>query len=249
MADSVKNAAQKVDVQGMADYVKEAAKKAGSAAKEGTEQVKNALAKKDKTEEQKAEEDKKEIEAPVIKAVSPINAVKIIYYLMAADGTIEAAEEEKFDLICREIDADFDSHKEQIIEVCKNQLAKVIDPDDYYDAIQDGVEESMLVGQNYERGFVTAKHLIWDLLTIAYSDDNYNEPERKLMKYIVRKLNVPKDVFLEMESSYLTVTDIEKEKAWIKTTDRPYLTIEAHVKELEKREQAIYESVKALILL
>ena len=52
-----------------------------------------------------------------------------------------------------------------------------------------------------------------------------------------------------MESSYLTVTDIEKEKAWIKTTDRPYLTIEAHVKELEKREQAIYESVKALILL
>ena len=249
MADSVKNAAQKVDVQGMADSVKEAAKKAGSAAKEGTEQVKNALAKKDKTEEQKAEEDKKEIEAPVIKAVSPINAVKIIYYLMAADGTIEAAEEEKFDLICREIDADFDSHKEQIIEVCKNQLAKVIDPDDYYDAIQDGVEESMLVGQNYERGFVTAKHLIWDLLTIAYSDDNYNEPERKLMKYIVRKLNVPKDVFLEMESSYLTVTDIEKEKDWIKTTDRPYLTIEAHVKELEKREQAIYESVKALILL
>ena len=54
MADSVKNAAQKVDVQGMADSVKEAAKKAGSAAKEGTEQVKNALAKKDKTEEQKA---------------------------------------------------------------------------------------------------------------------------------------------------------------------------------------------------
>ena len=91
--------------------------------------------------------------------------------------------------------------------------------------------------------------MIWNLLTIAYSDESYDETERKLLKYIVRKLQIDKAVFLEMESSILTILDIEKEIAWIKTTDRPYLTIEARVNELTKRQAAIFDSVKDLITL
>ena len=45
------------------------------------------------------------------------------------------------------------------------------------------------------------------------------------------------------------VLDIEKEIAWIKTTDRPYLTIEARVNELTKRQAAVFDSVKDLITL
>ena len=45
----------------------------------------------------------------------------------------------------------------------------------------------------------------------AYSDESYDETERKLLKYIVRKLQIDKAVFLEMESSILTILDIEKE--------------------------------------
>ena len=91
--------------------------------------------------------------------------------------------------------------------------------------------------------------MVWDLLTIAYSDESYDETERKLLKYIVRKLQIDKAVFLEMESSILTILDIEKEIAWIKTTDRPYLTIEARVNELTKRQAVIFDSVKDLITL
>lgn len=86
-------------------------------------------------------------------------------------------------------------------------------------------------------------------MTIAYSDESYDETERKLLKYIVRKLQIDKAVFLEMESSILTILDIEKEIAWIKTTDRPYLTIEARVNELAKRQAVIFDSVKDLITL
>lgn len=96
---------------------------------------------------------------------------------------------------------------------------------------------------------MTPKLLVWDLLTIAYSDESYNERERKLLKYIVRKLGVDKAVFLEMESSMLTILDIEKEIAWIKTTDQPYLTIEARINELTKRKSVIFGSVKDLITL
>ena len=83
----------------------------------------------------------------------------------------------------------------------------------------------------------------------AYSDESYDETERKLLKYIVRKLQIDKAVFLEMESSILTILDIEKEIAWIKTTDRPYLTIEARVNELTRRQAVIFDSVKDLITL
>ena len=66
---------------------------------------------------------------------------------------------------------------------------------------------------------------------------------------MVRKLNIPKDIFLEMESSLLTIRDIEREMDWIKTTDRPYLAIEKQIKELDKRREDILGAVKALITL
>jgi len=237
------------------------------------DQIKNVFKKNDSTEDQVvstelSEEEKKELqeaeekaaaekkeaelsqsEIQTVKVVSPLNAVKVFYYLMAADGDVKSTEEEKFTLVGNELDPEFEEHKDYIIKSCKEQLDKVIDKDDYYDVIQDGVEEALLAQQVFDKGYVPAKLLVWNLLTIAYSDESYDDVERKLMKYIVRKVDIPKDVFLEMENTYLAVKDIEKEMDWIKGTDRPYRVIETTVKELERREQAILESVKALIYL
>ncbi len=52
-----------------------------------------------------------------------------------------------------------------------------------------------------------------------------------------------------MESSILTLIDIEKELDWIKTTNKQYLVIEAMVNELKDRRNAVFESVKDLIML
>ena len=215
---------------------------------------KQEISEEQEAEEKRKQEEKKEAELSkseiqIVKVISPINAVKVFYYLMAADGSIATAEEECFNLIAAEIDPEFEEHRDYVIKICKEHLDRVIDGDDYYDVVQDGVEEALLAQQVLDKGYVPAKLLVWDLLTIAYSDAAYAEAERKLMKYIVRKVDIPKDVFLEMENTYLTVKDIEKEIDWIKGTDRPYRTIEKTVKELERREQAILESVKALIYL
>ena len=184
-----------------------------------------------------------------IKSISTKSALKIIYYLMAADGEIFHSEEEKFDSIGKELDPNFAENKEQIVKECQAQLDKVIDPEDYYDALQDGVEDALLASRQTADTFVTPKLLVWDLLTIACSDEKYDDAERKLLKYIVRKTNIDKAIFLEMESSILTLMDIEKELAWIKTTSRPYLTIESMVNELADRKNVIFESVKDLISL
>ena len=187
--------------------------------------------------------------APEVKCIATRNALQIIYYLMAADGAISHSEEEKFDAMGAELDPNFIESKAAIIKDCQAQLEKVIDPEDYYDVLRDGVEEAIQSSGETADTFITPKLLVWDLLTIAYSDESYDEVERKLLKYIVRKLRIDKAVFLEMESSILTMLDIEKEIAWIKTTDRPYLAIEARVNELTKRQTVIFDSVKDLITL
>lgn len=208
------------------------------------DQVKDLFKKKARKAGQAGADDPLEI-----KAISTRNAIKIIYYLMAADGEIFHSEEEKFDAIGSELDPGFLDNKEQIVKECKEQTEKVIDPEDYYDVLQDGVELALLSSIQTEDTFITPKLLVWDLLTVAYSDGNYDEIERRLLKYIVRKLNIDKAVFLEMESSILTLMDLEKELDWIKTTDRPYLTIESMVNEIADRKNVIFESVKDLISL
>lgn len=207
--------------------------------KENTKKVKSVLKKKETEKNQPTE----------LKVISTRSAIKIIYYLMAADGEIFHSEEEKFDAIGNELDPNFANHKEGIITECKKQLDKVIDKEDYYEALQDGVEDAILQSRASDDTFITPKHLVWNLLATAYSDENYNEVERKLMKYIVRKTDIDKGEFLELESSILTLNDIEKEITWLKTTNRSYLTIEAMVNELEDRKSVIFESVKELILL
>ena len=52
-----------------------------------------------------------------------------------------------------------------------------------------------------------------------------------------------------MENSLVAMMDLERELNWIKTTDKPYLTIETMVKELENRKRIIFESVKDMITL
>ncbi|MCB6994298.1 TerB family tellurite resistance protein [bacterium 210820-DFI.6.37] len=184
-----------------------------------------------------------------ITRISVKNAIKTIYFMMAADGEIYHGEEEKFDTICSELDQDFGEFKGTIVAECKARLDKVIDPKDYYDALQDSVGEALSQNSPAETSFITPKILVWNLLSVAYSDEQYNETERRLLKFVVRKLNIDKADFLEMESSMLTLLDLEKELAWIKTTNRPYLTIEAMVNEIADRKNIIMENIMDLVSL
>lgn len=247
----------KEKVQKATDSVVEAVKKV----KLPDIDVKNIFKKKEKDGENSIENGKnekkvkteekgiKEADVLNITAIPTRNAIKIFYYLMAADGEIFHSEEEKFDSIGKELDPEFSEHKEQIIKECQGQLDKVIDPDDYYDTVQDGIEDQLIHMKVTDGSFITSKLLVWDILTVAYSDERYNEVERKLLKYVVRKTNIDKAMFLEMESSILTLMDIENELEWIKTTNRPYLAIESMVNELNDRKNVIFESVKDLIAL
>lgn len=202
-----------------------------------SEKAKNIL--KEKEEEEEANK----------KLITGKCASKLMYYLMAADGEVYHNEEEKYYEICTELYPRFEVEKDKIIKDCKEQVEKVIDTDDYYDVMTDGISEAIAEMNAKVKVGITPKMLLWDMFVVAYSDDKYSEPERKLIKYVSRKLNISKTVFLEMENSILTLNALEEEEAWLKSTDRPYAQIESALKEVEERKATIMESVNNLIMM
>ena len=187
--------------------------------------------------------------APVMKSIATRNALQIIYYLMAADGTVYHSEEEKFDAIGVALDPNFADSKPAIIKDCQAQLEKVIDSEDYYDVLQDGVEDAIQSSNETADTFITPKLLVWDLLTIAYSDESYDETGAQTAQVHRPQAANRQSCFSGNGKQHPDNSGYRKEIAWIKTTDRPYLTIEARINELTKRQAAIFDSVKDLITL
>ena len=177
------------------------------------------------------------------------NSVKVYCYLMAADGEINEKEEEKLTSIGRDLIAEFDKHKEELLKECKEHLSKAETSEEYEETIEDAIEDILLDYSNIKTPEVSPKQLLWNMLTIANSDEKYDEQEKKIVRFLTRKFNIDKAVLAEMESSMLTVLDIEKEIAWLKTTDKPYVEIETMINELKNRENAIAEGVYSLIAL
>ena len=214
-------------------------------------QVKERIAKKtDKPADAKASSDVAEESGQwskaEVKGVHIGSAIEIMYFLMSADGEMEPREEEAFNEMGSALLEDFEKHKEIILTDCRKQLEN---PDQKPLALllAEAVDHALILSENSEGYCINSRHLIWNLLTIANSDRNYASAEQELIRYTADRLHIDKAVVSELESSMATIMDLDKEVKWIKTTDRPYLTIEAMVNEIADRKNVIFGSVKDLI--
>lgn len=190
---------------------------------------------------------KEEAQTNQNKCINGKGAAIILYYLMAADGEIYHNEKDKYDDICKELYSEYENDENEITAICQKQLEQVIDTDDFYDVMTEGVAYAVAQSWEDKKANIPPKLFLWDLLTVAYSDEKYSSSERKLIKYISRKLEVDKTIFLEMESSIKTLMALDEEEEWLKTTDRQYLEIEAELNEIEDRRNTIIKSVQDLI--
>ncbi len=121
---------------------------------------------------------------------------------------------------------------------------------EYAESLKKGVSEVLFNSViSEEDTLIPPNLLIWDLLAVAYSDECFNVEEQELVNYIVEQFGIDKGIFHEMHSSAETLMDLEKELTWIKSTNKPYLTIEAHVNQINERINTLMDSVKTLISL
>ena len=175
-------------------------------------------------------------------------AIKAFYYLMAVDGAIAADEVTCFDEIGNELDPiEFPKYRDEVIDEYEQQIKTIIDDEDYYEVILEGVDKALSAQTDTAENGVSVRLLVWNLLVIAFSNKNYSSFERRIIKHIVRVWNMDRSVFLEMEQIIKTNADIMSELEWINQSNRPYSEIRPIVDELERRQNTVLNCAKQLI--
>ena len=241
--DNVMNSAKKLADSAkeinLADTMKDLQKMSESALNDlkntGTEAIKNAkeaLAKKEEPNE----------------LITPQDALRIMYYLMAADGRLDEKELEKFNEIGKEVDPLFDDHKEELINECSVNIAKETDSDFYLDNLIECISTTVRHSQEIPEGDIMPKLLLWNMIALSISDEDYSIEERRILGSVVRLLDIDKSILLEMENTIQTLLALEKEEQWLRTSGRSYGEVEEHMNELADRKAAIMQGVRALML-
>lgn len=176
------------------------------------------------------------------------SAIMTFYYLIAVDKTVSDEEIDTFESIAKEIDPDFyNLYKDSLDEDYRNQIEKLIDEEDFYDVMLEGVDKILFQELSEGELGISSRLLLWNLLVVAFCDGNYSIEERRLIKHIVRMLDIEKDIFLEMEQLMKANVAVGNELKAIERSDKPYNEIRPMVEELEKRREVIVTSAKALI--
>ena len=145
-------------------------------------------------------------------------AVKLMCMVMAADGDIADGELDQIREIGGELDPTFGAQQTDAVAE-STALVKKLDAENYREDLND---------------------LVRDVIR-----ESWNVPGA--IRYIARHLEVDKSIVPEMENASRTLMSIENEIAWLKTTDRPFGTVEPVMNELSDRKAAIMQGVRDLI--
>ena len=176
------------------------------------------------------------------------DAIRIMYYLMAADGDISPEEVEKFCEIGKDIDPGFESRREELIQECESFLDKAADEEERYDILNEQAAEAIRSSHATAEGIIQPKVFLWNLLTVAFAEGEYSENEIRLIRNISRLMNIDSAVGKEMESTLRTLLAVEQEADWLKKSGRPYADVELHLNELADRKNAVMQGLTALLL-
>ena len=181
-----------------------------------------------------------------MKILATRSAIKIIYMLLAIDGTVDAVEHGHYISIGMSIDPmNFIDYSEDIEYELKRLIINA--GYDEFDIILRAVDEELTHEATDDDQGITPRLLVWNLIVSAYSNGAYEDSEKSLIDHVASELGVDNSVVLEMEQMLKTIRSIQTEMEWIGMTERSQEEIKATVAELEKRQNVIAESAEYLI--
>ena len=250
VSDAAENLPDSVKNINVGDSAKDAANKGksalGSLVSKGGAALGDKLDRTKKTDEAVKTALEKGTNAAGERIVSVKDSLKLIYCLMAADGSISPEEEEKFQEIGNSLDPDFEQWKDELTADLSMKEAVLPDEDEYFDFIHDYAAEILYKAEDTGEG-IGAKTLIWDLLVVAFSEGDYSSNERRLIRFASNAMETDQAVLLEMEQTLRTITALNKEEEWLKSMNRPYAVIAEQVDAVKERRETILTGLHALL--
>ena len=181
-----------------------------------------------------------------MKMISIIGSLKAYYYLLAIDGQIDDKEMQCFKEICMETDDTADEYLGELLAECDEVLKKA-EGNEYEEIVQEAFDKVILNETTKDLKSIPTKLLLWNMLVLAYANNEYSSSEQKVIGHASRILSVDKSVFMEMEQMARTAATVSKELSDFEQSDRPYRIIRPIVDELEKRLEVISHAAKCLI--
>lgn len=175
-----------------------------------------------------------------MKMIMRKNALKICYFLMAADGLITETERSKFDELGEAIDDQYRTYRDSLLWECKREGMFSPDRDMIYllldlvdRELKEGVKEGVLTDT------IPGRLLVWNMLTIALCDKDYNDGERRLVENVVRRMDVDVKDFKEMEQTLIAANSVSMEMKFLRENGTGDPDIEYQLKNLKERERII----------
>lgn len=183
-----------------------------------------------------------------MKVIIKKEAMKVFYYLLLADGTVTEDEEQSFVEIGNELDPEnFGSYKDEIIKECISVAHSIDQLDDYIDILQEATDRALAVKTNIIEDGIPPRLLLWDLMVLAYSNQEYEASENKIIRHVVRMLEIDRSIYLEMKQMAETSIVLENELKWLQQQNRPYSEIRPIVDEIEERTKVLRISAENLV--
>lgn len=172
------------------------------------------------------------------------SAMKSVYYLMVADGQIEDKEMKIFHELATNLE--YEAEKvDELVRSCKTFVDSLADEEEYFEVLQEKADECMEQSVIYDK--IGSRLVLWNMMAIAFADGRYCENEKKMIQHFARKVEVEKDIILEMEQIIKTIGDLEEEIVWLEKSNRPYSEISPIMREIIQRKDYVIESATNLI--
>lgn len=191
-----------------------------------------------------------------MKHITVKDALKVIYYVMAIDEKIDQKEMDIFLEAGKSMDRNFSDYQRDLINECLYWYVDSVESENFNSKVHDAVAKIFTDRDAIPSNPALAKpklvfdinqrQLLWNCMTIAYSDGNCTEEERRLIMFISEKCGLDRSVVLEYENLIQTSSAIEKEIEWLKTTDWKYDKVDSEIKNLKDRQKVLVDYIGTL---
>ena len=187
------------------------------------------------------------------------SALRIFYYLIYVDGIINDDEIVEFDdIVLNSVNtSDVDKIRQSTVDYCIKRIGDISDKQRLYDFVYGEVNNELnIYGRHVSWDhnmckagdtIVSPQWFIWNLLTLAVSDNEYLDNENRIIDMAVKKVGLDEDIYMQFDMLIRTAKDVFKELEWIKESDKSYNEIDIIVKELENKISIINKQSRILI--
>ena len=89
--------------------------------------------------------------------------------------------------------------------------------------------------------------VIWTLINLGYADAEYSEPEKKVVRHLVKVWNIKEEIVSEFIDTAETILLLTKQIEWLKSVGLSYDETKKRLETVEQQIQLMFDNIQATI--